>query len=63
MKIENKIEDERIPEQEKLVCPKACVLNQLDDDRLALFSLWNPILSFSIELIQDFFCDAIYFKV
>jgi hypothetical protein len=45
-----KKENERINEQEKLVCPKACVLNQLDDDRLALFSLWNPILSFSIKI-------------
>jgi len=41
MNIENKKENERIKEQETLLCPKACVLNQLDDDRLALFSLWT----------------------
>jgi hypothetical protein len=50
MKIENKIEDEKISELKNLLCPKACVLNQLDDDRLALFSLWNPILSFSSQI-------------
>ncbi len=39
MNKENKVENEKTQEQENLLCPKACVLNQLDDDRLALFSL------------------------
>jgi hypothetical protein len=38
MNQENKKENEKTQEPKKLVCPKACVLNQLDDDRLALFS-------------------------
>jgi hypothetical protein len=50
MKRENKIENEKTQELKNLLCPKACVLNQLDDDRLVLFSLWNPILSFSIKI-------------
>jgi hypothetical protein len=54
MNQENKIENEKTQEQEKLLCPKACVLNQLDDDRLAIFSLWIPILSFSILINSRF---------
>ena len=50
MNEENKIENEKTQEQENLLCPKACVLNQLDDDGLALFSLWKPILSFSSQI-------------
>ena len=30
-----------------LLCPKACVLNQLDDDRLTLLFIKKDILSFS----------------
>jgi hypothetical protein len=31
---------EETTKDKKLLCPKACVLNQLDDDRLTVFSLF-----------------------
>ncbi len=34
-------------ESKKLLCPKACVLNQLDDDNVTLLFTEKAILSFS----------------
>ena len=51
MNQKNKKEKIKTQEPKKLLCPKACVLNQLDDDRLALSHERTLFLSFSIKLI------------
>ena len=42
-----KLKKEKETDSEKLLCPKACVLNQLDDDRSTLLFVKKDILSFS----------------
>jgi hypothetical protein len=46
MNKENKIENERTQEQEKLLCPKACVLNQARRPPLSTISVMEPYFKF-----------------